>query len=278
MGFKDLFKKYGSKDYITLKFNLSIKKYEYTFYDGTVVPYNKLDNLAKKELDSKNQELINNPHLLDEVLDKTERENKIIARAKELSEMGYPCISTTIVSDQPISHIPDDFNQELNNLLSEEHVLYGIHRTGYMKDDYLLDILENGLIMTGRGVYVSQDDLSLDQNVGYYPDNMQIKDELLNAHGYKESNGSLLIRIPDEDLKKGDLFIQKENDFMRLKPEYIVGYVPIIQLSDGSYTINRIMTLKDLKQTKEENNNDNKEIVFEESINSEEDNTIRRGR
>lgn len=251
MGLSELFKKYGSKDFIILDFNPETLKYEYHLYRGGVIPYKKLDKESRKELDSKNNELLANPNLVNEELKRVERKNKAVDRYKELKSMGYECSSTMILSDKPITPMPESFSNQLDNMLSEEHVLYGIHRIGNMSLEFLEDVLENGLIMTGHGLNVSQDALSLSQNVAYYPDNYQIKTELEHAHGYKHSNGSFLIRIPDEDLKNGNLFIEREGEFKRLNPKYIVGFVPIIELPNGTVTIDRIVTLKDLKSTEE---------------------------
>ena len=248
MALKDLFKKYGLNDYINLKFNAVTQQYEFYYY-GNPVPYKKLDSEAKRYLDSNNKALIDSPYLINKELAQIEHDKKVVERSNKLSKMGYGCSSTMFISDIKISPISEDFSNKLDKMLSEENVLYGIHRIGYTSSEEITDILENGLIMTGHGVYVSQDSLELYQNVGYYADNMQIKDELLNAHGYHSSQGSLLIRIPDEDLEKRNIFIEKENDFKRLNPKYIIGYVPFIKLSDGSVTIDRIITLNDLKKS-----------------------------
>ena len=250
MGISDLFRKYGAKDYIYMLFNPETNKYEYHLYRDTAIPYKKLDKESRQKLDAKNEELIKNPNLINEEIAKIEHEKKEISRAKELAAMGYSCGSTIIMSDKPLSPIPEAFSKTLDNMLSEEHVLYGICRTG-MSLEYIKDALENGLIMTGHGFNVSQSAVSLHQNVGYYPDNMQVKEELLNAHGYKGSHGSLLIRIPDEDLKAKNLFIERQGEFKRLNPKYIVGYVPIMELPNGTVTIDRIFTLQDLRKKEE---------------------------
>ena len=157
-------------------------------------------------------------------------------------------------------------------MLNEENVLYGIHRTGSMSLDYVSDIVEHGIEMTGHGWYVSQSALQLSQNVAYYPDNMEIKDQLLHAHGYKGSQGSVLVRIPYEDLAKKDIFIKIEGEaFARLNPKFIVGYVPLIQQPDGTVTIDRIITARDLEQARKTTVQEPQETVSEEIINTEEE-------
>ena len=247
MALKDLFKKYGFKDYIYLRFNEETKKYEY-FYHGTLLPYKKLDNEARKHLDESNKKLLNNPGLLEQELANRAREKRIKAREMKLEEMGYNDSSTEFLSDVPISPINPEFSKKLDTMLSEDNVLYGIHRSADTSKEYLLDTFENGLLMMGHGWFVDPKSVELCQNVGYYPDNMQIKNELINAHGFNGSMGSFLIRIPDEDLKRGDIFLETQNYYKRLKPKYIVGYVPLVKLPNGSLTIDRIITYGQLKQ------------------------------
>ena len=265
MSLKDLFKKYSLNDRIYLQFNEKTRQYEF-FQFGELIPYKKLDKYAKEFLDSHNNDLKNNPELVEKELAKIEYERKVDEREKKLEDMGYTCSSTMFISDLPISPINSEFSQKLDNMLSEENVLYGIHRVGDTSDKGIMDILENGLEMTGHGWFVDQSALELNQNVGYYPDNMQIKSELICAHGYKGSKGSLLIRIPDEDLKTGDIFITEEKKFKRLNPKYIVGYVPIIMKQNGTVTIDKILTLKDFKQIKEPEIKENKQTTVNNQL------------
>ena len=159
--------------------------------------------------------------------------------------MGLTLESTKYGSKIPTSPIPSDFSSKLDNMFSEENVLYGIHRIGSSSDDDVLDILEHGLIITGAtssGVCK----YGLDYNVGYYLDNMDIKAELLNASGFRNSKGSILIRIPDEALSSGRYLVEKDG-VIRLDPRFIVGYVPLVFKVDGTVTIDKILSLSQLK-------------------------------
>lgn len=250
MSLKDLFKKYKLSE-LRLEFNEETRKYELYFCDvfgRKKIPYNKLDKEAQKYIDFKNQSLIDNPSIIDEEISKKEYERKVEKREQELKKMGYLCSSLCVLSDVPVS-INNQFSKQLDNMLNEENVLYGIHRPGHINEETLIDVLENGVVITGHG-NISKEAISLEQNVGYYPDNMQIKQELLCAHGWKGSNGSFLIRIPDEELKKDKLFNEPKDNFKRLKPEYIVGFVPFTKLPNGSLIIDRIITLEDIKKYK----------------------------
>ena len=193
------------------------------------------------KLDKMNEVLSDNP----ERITKVERDIELRNRFLELKEMGVACNGTRYKSDIPTSDMPSEFSSELDKMLSEENVVYGIHRIGSASDKDVLDILENGLVMTGRTSFGVRE-YGLEYNVGVYLDNLNIKTELLNAHGFKNSNGSILIRIPDENLSKND-FLVEQNDALRLKPKFIVGYVPLVFKADGTVTIDKILSLGDLR-------------------------------
>lgn len=214
----------------------------YCYYDnGKPVDYENLPKNLQRNLDIKNAGLLKNPDLII----KEVRGVKLRTRFEELKEMGLTLEATKYRSKIPTSPIPSDFSDKLDNMLSEENVLYGIHRIGSSSDDDVLDILEHGLIITGAtssGVCK----YGLDYNVGFYLDNIDIKTELLNASGFRDSKGSILIRIPDDDLSGGRYLIEKDGE-LRLDPRFIVGYVPLVFNDDGTVTIDKILSLSQLK-------------------------------
>lgn len=278
MALKDLFKKYGEKDYIKMKFDPERKRFDY-YYGLELIPPRKLESNLRKQLEHKNNDLINDPNALNNELQKVEHEKKVIERVNKLKQMGYSIGSTSVVGNKKVTPIPNEFDNKLNRMLSEENVLYGIHRVGNLSDENIINILENGLDMTVLSYAYSDDNVNLGQNVGYYADNMEIKSELINAYGYKNSRGSLLIRIPDEDLVNHNYFKKENNECIKLKPEYIVGYVPIKNLPDGSVTIDNIVTLEDIRQIQqnqqvEEANNyyqeNNYNVIYDEPTYEEE--------
>ena len=90
----------------------------------------------------------------------------------------------------------------LNRLVTENDVLLGIHRIGNNDSpEKIEDILKNRLEITGHLGGAAQSNKELKNNVGYYPNNKTIIKELMYADKYKNSKGSILIRIPDTDLE-----------------------------------------------------------------------------
>lgn len=93
-------------------------------------------------------------------------------------------------------------NQFLDNLLSEDNVLIGIHRVGNnFSKEKMDDIFNNELKITGHFDGSVASAKQLNNNVSYYPNNHKIKKELMYVDQYKSSVGSILIRIPDENLE-----------------------------------------------------------------------------
>jgi len=215
-------KKYDKvNDSLRFEFDSKTQKY-FTMHGDAVVPYERLNNKTKKLLDVKNEELITNPTLLNAELEKV----RIRERFKKLYELGYPCHSFEYLGLNN-GTMSKEMEIYLNGLLYEEDVLLGIHRVGqHTTNEDIEDILTNGLIMTGHLGGAANHEISLSNNVSYYPTNKTIIKELMYADQYKNSIGSILIKIPDKDLV-GNIYYTDINGATRLNPKYILGYVPL---------------------------------------------------
>ena len=116
----------------------------------------------------------------------------------------------------------------LDDLLSQEDVLIGIHRIGSNDSIAIIeDVLTNGLKLTGHRNGAMYGTNTLSNNISFYYDNNIIRDELMYANAYKDSKGSYLIRIPLYDLEEGMCYRVDENGMLRINPLYILGYVPV---------------------------------------------------
>ena len=214
---------------------------------------------------------VNNLKLKDKRL-VLEKQAETIARLKsrmaKYKELGYGFQSFEYLGPVTGSMSPE-METFLKDLASEDDVLLGIHRLkSGTRSDAIEKILSDGLLMTGHanaflGLQLSNSSeqnavlsdvhqiktsdlssISLDANVSYYPDNKTIIKELMHADAYEHALGSILIRIPDEDLKS-NIYIEKEGK-VYLNPQYIVGYVP---LKNGNH-VDEIITAEQLKQDK----------------------------
>ncbi len=231
-------KKYDlKKDSLRIKFNLVDLKYEVRHGNG-IVPYESLNRRTKKILNKQNGLLLKNSQLLEQEKEQAE----IIERYKKLQQLGLTCDSFEYLGEINGTMSPE-LEKMLNRLTSEKDVLLGIHRIGADdSQEKIQDILTTGLKMTGHlgGAVLSE--IRLGNTVSYYPSNKTIIKELMHANAYKNSKGSILIRIPDNDLS-GNIFITDKDGLIRLDPKYIIGYVPL----EPNNHIETIITPSELK-------------------------------
>lgn len=212
--------------------------------DGKIekIDNSSLNSKTKKALLNDNKELLRNPELLE-----TEYKRFLNAkRFQKLNDLGYRCNSFSYLGpcEGKLSVMMEDY---LNKLVAEEDVLLGIHRVkgSTPVEEAIPDILENGLIIFGHfdGAIDSEKDLST--TVSYYSNNETIITELMYANEYKNASGSILIRIPDEDLKDPSKIYISDGSMVRVNPKYILGFVPV---TDDHY-VDRIITRDDLKKS-----------------------------
>ena len=236
------------KDNLELVFNADLKKYE-LLLNGSSVNYQYLNNKTKKYLVEKNNFLASHSYMVAFEMSKiSEKQSK--DRRLFLESNGYNCSSFEYLGKNNGTMSPS-LEKYLSHLISLNNVLIGINRVGNLPDEYIIDNLLNGILMTshsGSGV-VSNPRLS--DNVSYYPDNTVIIKELMYANAYKNSKGSILIKIPDSDLQNSDILISDNTGKIRLNPKYILGYVPV----SSNHHIESIITREDiLKERRTQNN------------------------
>ena len=236
-------KKYDLElDPIRLEFNLEEKKY-CPFYGPMPLKIEQLNRKSRKLLNEKNQMLIDNPVLMEQQI----RIINEIKRFRVLKDLGYTCDTFEYLGEVNGSMSPE-VEVFLNRITSEPGVLIGIHRVGkYITKDDIIDILNNGLKMTGHLGGAAGGQSILSNNVSYYPNNKTVIKELMYANNYKESIGSILIRIPDKDLA-GDIFIIDDAGFTRLNPKYNIGFVPV----DNTHHLDRIIKPEDYLSKEDE--------------------------
>lgn len=188
-----------------------------------------LNSKTNRLLKEENQKLASDR----ELLEKEAKRFYLAERQRKLEKLGYPCHSFEYLGEVQgsISPLMQDF-------------LLGVHRVkkGVSMAD-IGDILENGLIIYGHLAGATNSKRDLASTVSYYPDNRTVLKELMYANEYKNASGSILIRIPDEDLEKDDdIYITAGNN-VRVNPKYILGFVPV----DKNHYVDRLVTKTDLK-------------------------------
>ena len=219
-------KKYDyKKDELYIKFDFETNTYHF-YKHGSIISEDEINKRSLKELNNKRKEL-EDVEVLNKEREEVIKKEKRKAREKELQNMGYSCESFKVVT--PVKKVvSEEIYNYLLPYLKNEHGILCIHRMKYPGEETLKDIFDNGFIMSGHGFnFISPEGHSLSENFGYYPDNMEILDEIKYANGYKNSDGSVLAFIPDEDLAKKDIFFYDKHNIQRLKSKYILGYVPV---------------------------------------------------
>lgn len=228
-----------AKDHLRIVFNPQEKSYN-AYYGDTLIPYSKLNRKSKKHIESENNKLRTNPDILAYELEKAATKQ----RFDKLKSLGYSCDSFEYLGplEGTMSKKMEDL---LNMLVAEDNILLGIHRIGTNDSpEKIEDILKNGLEITGHLGGAAQSNRELKNNVGYYPNNKTIIKELMYADKYKNSKGSILIRIPDSDLEQ-TIFVVDNNEKTRLNPKYIVGYVPVYE----NHHLETIITKESINKT-----------------------------
>ena len=124
--------------------------------------------------------------------------------------------------------------EELDSLFKDEDYIIGIHRTGYtpIDNETLGDIFNRGLINNGHimsGGMTGTDDI--ERTVTLFYDFPILVGQLKAAHGYKMSEGCVVVKIPKSYLGKAEGEIKpifySDNGIVKLLPEFIYGYVPV---------------------------------------------------
>lgn len=214
------------RDRLTRIFDVNSKTYYYARCEnGTMIPinYDQLDRKSKKRVLMENRQLLTNNDLLMSEIQKA----KLVHRFNYLKKLGYVCDSFEYLG--PVTGtVSSQLNAYLDKLLSDETSLIGIHRVGsYFDISKLEDIFANGLKITGHMDGMVDSKKTLNNNVSYYVDNKTIKKELMHADSYKASIGSILIKIPDQELENDRDILLITDTGVRLNPKYIIGYVPL---------------------------------------------------
>ena len=207
---------------LRLEFNYDTNQYVY-YYGDTEIPYDRLSFGTKLALNKENKKLEKNPEILKGLMER----KKIMDRFDYFKELGLDPHSFQTLGGTG-GTMSDEMQTFLNDLVSQENVIIGIHRVGKSGTPSIIqDVLFNGLKLTGHLDGATPDCRTLSNNISFYTDNKIIIDELMYAETYKNSPGSYIIRIPEYDLEQGKVYIIDQNGAPRLDPKYILGYVPV---------------------------------------------------
>ena len=252
-------KKYDyEKDKLQLVFNAESLKYE-LFLNDELINYQSLNKRTKEYLDKNNHFLETHPYMIEYELSKISQ-SETIQRSEYLKRIGYSCTSFESLGPNN-GTMSSEIESYLTKLTSIDNILLGIYRVGNSPDEYIIDNLLNGILMTGHSGSGTITKPKLSDNVSYYPDNKTIIKELMYANDYKNSKGSILIRIPDTDLESEDIFINNNGE-IRINPKYILGYISV----SANHHIESIITPQDILKQQRINNNHYNEDAYSDTL------------
>ncbi|MBQ2946541.1 MAG: hypothetical protein IJE04_01645 [Bacilli bacterium] len=179
-----------------------------------------------------------------------EENDFILQLAKQYDEYGY---------------MSEELGMELDGLFEDKDYVIGIHRTGYndMDQQMIDNIFNKGLINNGHIMQGGMaGNFDIEKTVSIFPDFTVLNGQLKAAHGYKGSQGCIIVKIPKSYLGKSDGPIEpiyyKHDNVTKLLPEFVYGYVPVDKegrLGD----LNRNPNYKDI------HNLDNPNLMYEAS-------------
>lgn len=250
------------------------KKYDYTYdnlqktYDLETDQFYLTKNnvrLENKQLNSKTKRLLKELNKMPEEQRETQRaiarhQKSQIEEFKKRNEEiqkrslnGWPELQykafETLNRELPNNIFSKEVKQFLDELTCEEKnadYLIGIHRIG-PSEEHVEDILNNGIRVQGHLMGAAKGNPELSNTVSYYPDNSTIIKEVAFANEYKYSKGSIVVKIPKEDIINEDIYTSDDKGYMYLNSKYIVGYFPIEQ----DKTIDKIVTKDNIEKYKQ---------------------------
>jgi len=177
---------------------------------------------------------------------------------------GWPALGYDSFEVLGTPQIGDRFSPEvrgyLEDLTAEEKnadYIVGIHRIGD-SEEHLESLLSQGIKVQGHMMGAAKGKPELGNTVGYYPNNTTIMKEVAHAHEYKSSRGSIVVKIPKEDIIAGSIYVTDEQGKdMYLNPEYIVGYFPI----EDDRTVSQMVTKDTLAGYREQRAKEAQEYI-----------------
>lgn len=235
----------------SLRYEFDLNQDKYCFYkNGEIIEDKNLNFRSKRFLNKKNRLTEKEREQRREVArnvkkqkaEMEDRKNCIDQRKEAGLDLKYNSFEVESVNPPKIS---DDVKEYLETLTDEEknsEYVLGIHRIG-ASDEHVENILENGILVQGHMMGAAKGNPSLDNTVGYYPNNKTIIKEIGLAYAYKNSKGSVVVKIPKADIIENNIYVEN-NEHMYLNPKYIVGYFPV----EEDKTVEKIVTKENIKE------------------------------
>ena len=231
-----IFKKKYDYEYDSLRYEFDLKEDKYCFYkNGKRLENNEINLKSRRFLKKKNnlteeqkQDRRNVAKLVKkQEQDRIKRKEAIDKRRDAGMDLNYGSFEVDSNAEPRFS---EDVRIYLEDLTSEEkdgEYVVGIHRIG-PSEYHLENLFNQGIKVQGHMMGAAKGTPDLGNTVGYYPSNKTVMKEVAYAYAYKDSKGSILVKIPKEDIISNNIYVtDEEGKNMYLNPKYIVGYFPV---------------------------------------------------
>lgn len=268
-----LFSKKLDYEEASLRYEFDLSQDKYCFYkNGEIVEDKMLNGRSKRFLNKKNKLTEEEKEERREVARNVKLQKEEMAKVKECIEKRKEAgidlkYNSFEVQSKEAPKLSDDVKAYLEELTNEEknsEYVLGIHRIG-PSEDHLENILNDGILVQGHMMGAAKGNPSLDNTVGYYPSNKTIISQVGFAYAYKNSKGSVVVKIPKEDIIANNIYVN-DNESMYLNPKYIVGYFPV----EEDKTVEKIVTKENIKEYKDIRNKEAEEYINLADKNKEE--------
>lgn len=268
-----LFSKKLDYEEASLRYEFDLSQDKYCFYkNGEIVEDKMLNGRSKRFLNKKNKLTEEEKEESREVARNVKLQKEEMAKVKECIEKRKEAgidlkYNSFEVQSKEAPKLSDDVKAYLEELTNEEknnEYVLGIHRIG-ASEEHVENILNKGILVQGHMMGAAKGSPSLDNTVGYYPSNKTIISQVGFAYGYKNSKGSVVVKIPKEDIIANNIYVN-DNENMYLNPKYIVGYFPV----EEDKTVEKIVTKENIKEYKDIRNKEAEEYINLADKNKEE--------
>lgn len=170
--------------------------------------------------------------------ERKKRKDAIDKRRENGINLKYGAFEVASINAPKYSQEVKAYLEDLTDEEKNDEYIVGIHRIG-ASEEHLESLFSQGIRVQGHMMGAAKGTPELGNTVSYYPENKTIMKEVAFAYVYKESKGSIVVKIPKTDIISNNIYVTDEDGkYMYLNPKYIVGYFPI----EEDKTVEKIVT------------------------------------
>lgn len=248
-----------------IRYEFDLKEDRYCFFkDDKIIENDKMNLRSKRFLKNKNrmtEQQKEENRKIAMIVKKNKEESEKIKKAIEDRknngiDLNYSSFEVMTTKEPKLSKDVKMYLDDITCQKENDKYVVGIHRIG-STEEHLESILNSGILIQGHMMGAAKGKPELNNTVSVYPLNETIVKEVGFAYTYKDSKGSVVVKIPKEDIVSKNIYITDDNKNTYLDPKYIIGYFPI----EEDKTVDKIVTKDNLKEYMNKRKEDAKEYI-----------------